>query len=203
LFFFAVTKIGTAATPSIDVSSDGSDGDLIVMDADVALVDDPLLNGRKLLEVDLAQAVRGVWSDDNQGDDNQGVDIGRGVYDADKWAVTFEYGSVHIGPNVRVAFKNHPSYCPVVWLVNGNCRIDGVLDVSGKPTTLSDRGTGEPGPGGLRGGYGLGGSGRFQWSGGLGPGGGAWQTPGRENDLRGGSGGFTFTDQSNTAALRQ
>lgn len=126
---------------------------------------DRALNPSENIEIDLSKASEGEWNMDNTA--NQG----NGVYDANKWAVTFKYSSVNIPAGVKVTFKNHRTRCPVVWLVQGEVRIDGELNLAGK-----DGGDGleglisrEPGPGGFRGGA----SGPQGNGVGLGPGGGA------------------------------
>ena len=95
----------------INVPSDGSDG-----------VFAPPTN----IVIDLSQAVTGVW------DQNNSDNAGRGVYDPEKWAVVFKFASVTIPTNVTVRFANHPSRAPVVWLVQGNVVINGVVSVNGQ-----------------------------------------------------------------------
>jgi hypothetical protein len=101
--------------------------------------------------IDLGEAIPGVWNASNA------ANAGKGIYDADKWAVVFKYSSVNIPPGgYSITFKNHPSNAPVVWLVSGDVTIG-----SGSYVVLSgeaqmgagdkDRPT-EPGPGGFRGG---------------------------------------------------
>lgn len=115
----------------ISIPSDGSDG-----------VFSPATN----VEIDLGAAATGPWNS---------AGAGHGVYDPDKWAVVFKYSSVNIPAGVKVTFKNHPTYAPVVWLVQGNVTITGELNLDGKPgttdTVLRLTPT-EPGPGGHRGG---------------------------------------------------
>jgi hypothetical protein len=150
MLWFGLGASVTLACNPVAVPSDGSDGDLIILETDPGLVDDSENAGFKLRTIDLSQAVNGIWSDDNQG-----ADIGKGIYDTDQWAVTFEYGNVHIGPNVRVDFTNHRSRCPIVWLVNGDVTIEGIVDVRGKNGIANQRLPREPGPGGFRGGAGF------------------------------------------------
>jgi hypothetical protein len=109
------------------------------------------------ITIDLSQASPGAW------DSNSPVP-GRGVYDADKWAVVFHYSSVNITSGT-VSFKNNASRAPVVWLVNGDVNISntGAMDLR------TEEGVGkQPGPGGFRTGH---------WNNGadvgFGPGGGA------------------------------
>ena len=148
-----------SAQADLTIPSDGSDGALNVTQDTV---------------IDLAQAVTGKW------DQNNAANAGKGVYDPEKWAIIFKYSSVNIAgetagvPSQLVGrtlrFTNHPSRAPVVWLVQGNVTINGIVSLRGEGTTrdsvlmLTPR---EPGPGGFRGGaYGPSGSGE-----GYGPGG--------------------------------
>lgn len=143
-----------SAHAQLTIPSDGSDG---------------AFNPGANVEIDLGLAANGTWT---------AAGNGNGVYDASKWAVVFKYSSVNIPTGVKVTFKNHPSYAPVVWLVQGNVTIAGELNLDGK--VGSRDGTlslipAEPGPGGFRGGA-RGPSGGGQ---GMGPGGGL---PGRFTD---------------------
>lgn len=126
------SALPAAAAPNIP--SDGSDG---------------AFNPTVDTEIDLSQAVTGVWSDDNTG-----ANIGKGVYDPQQWAVVFEYSSVNIPSGVTVTFKNHPSKAPVIWLVNGPVTIDGVVSLEGESvyeSGLEALVPSEGGPGGFRG----------------------------------------------------
>ena len=117
----------------ITIPSDGSDGPF-----------SPATD----IEVDLTQAIPGVWSDDNAG-----ADIGKGIYDKDQWAIVFEYSSVNIPEDVTVTFKNHPSNPPVIWLVSGDVTIDGTLSLEGESefdSGLSALNPNNGGPGGFR-----------------------------------------------------
>lgn len=123
----------TSAFAQLIIPSDGSDGAF-----------SPSAN----IEVDLSQAVTGTWSDNNS------ANAGKGIYDAEKWAIVFKHSSVNIPAGVTVTFKNHSSYAPVVWLVQGSVNIAGTIDINGH---IGATGTGaltptEPGPGGFRGG---------------------------------------------------
>jgi len=139
LIVFAI--ILPLAEAQLSIPSDGSD-------ADFAPVGD--------VEVDLSQAVSGRW------DDNNAANAGKGIYDKDKWAIVFKYRSVNIGRitddqgrliGARVKFKNHPSRAPVVWLVQGDVQVNGIIDLNGETRTGFDaRINAEPGPGGFRGG---------------------------------------------------
>lgn len=137
---------------------------------------DGALNITANTEIDLSQAVTGTWNQNNA------ANAGKGVYDAAKWAVVFKYSSITVTAGATVSFKNHVSRAPVVWLVNGNVTINGIVSLNGKdnqaPPLLSDAG-----PGGFRGGMGhytFGADG----SAGFGPGG------GRQAGNRGHGGGY-------------
>ena len=135
----------------LNIPSDGSDG-VFAPTEDVV--------------VDLSQASDGIWSDDNT------ANAGNGIYDKEKWAVVFKYQSVSIPEGVGVTFKNHRSRAPIVWLVQGNVEINGVVSLDGfwggvgNPQATTPL---EPGPGGFRGGA----AGDAGTGGGFGPGGGA------------------------------
>lgn len=146
------------AFAQLNVPSDGSDG---------------VLNITSNTVIDLSLATTGNW------DANNSANAGRGVYDSNKWAVVFKYSSVNIATNAlasssyKVTFINHPSHAPVVWLVQSNVLINGVVSLTGKPkeggvAALSPQ---EPGPGGFRGGA----------SGPSGAGGGFGPSPGPQN----------------------
>lgn len=110
------------------------------------------------VEIDLSQALTGVWDQDNT------ANSGKGVYDPSKWAVVFKYSSVNIPAGVAVTFKNHAARAPVVWLVQGNAVVAGTVSLDSKPgpnTYILQ----EPGPGGFRGGS------YYPRSAGFGPGG--------------------------------
>lgn len=144
---------GSAASAGIVVpGADGSDG---------------VLNITATTTIDLSQAIDGAWDQDNT------ANAGRGVYDADKWAVVFKYSSVTLASGTTVRFTNHPSRAPVVWLVNGPVSIDGNVILDGGDGVGSP-GLAEPGPGGFRGGMGDYSAG-VQQSAGFGPGGANWQ----------------------------
>jgi hypothetical protein len=92
--------------------------------------------------IDLSQASPGAW------DSNSPVP-GRGVYDADKWAVVFHYSSVNITSG-SVFFKNNATRAPVVWLVSGDVNIS----TTGAVELRSEENVGkQPGPGGFRTGH--------------------------------------------------
>jgi plastocyanin len=149
----ALLLLGGNAHGGIDVGSDGSDG---------------ALNVATNTEIDLSQAVPAPWN-------TASPQPGKGVYDAEKWAVVFKYTSVDIAAGATVTFKNHGSRAPVVWLVQGDVIISGsvVLDgAAGHAGGVEPRHA-EPGPGGF-----LGGQGShavlMDNSGGFGPGGAFW-----------------------------
>lgn len=168
-FFGALT-----AHAQLSIPSDGSDGAFA-----------PVAN----VEIDLGLATTALWTAPGSGN---------GVYDTEKWAVVFKYSSVNIPAGVTVTFKNHPSYAPVVWLVQGNVTIAGELNLDGKlagASSVARLTPAEPGPGGFRGGA----SGPLGYGQGLGPGTGpGWSSFGRYAErygnpqiipLVGGSGG--------------
>jgi hypothetical protein len=146
LTLLTAALLTTAAHAQLSIPSDGSDG---------------AFNPAANVEIDLGLATTALWNTPGSGN---------GVYDADKWAVVFKYSSVNIPAGVKVTFKNHPTYAPVVWLVQGNVTIAGELNLDGKPGKSYVVGSlipTEPGPGGFRGGA-VGPSGRSY---GYGPGG--------------------------------
>jgi len=67
----------------------------------------------------------------------------------------YQYTSVNIPASVTVTFTPNAANTPVVWLVQGNCMINGIVDVSGRSASygvgLSAAGA-AGGPGGYRGG---------------------------------------------------
>ncbi|MFN7287158.1 MAG: hypothetical protein ACK5TY_02950 [Verrucomicrobiota bacterium] len=149
----------------LTIPGDGSDGALNITEYTV---------------IDLSKAVTGKW------DQNNAANAGHGVYDPEKWAIVFKYSSVNIAAETAgvpsqlvgrtLRFTNHPSRAPVVWLVQGDVVINGIVSLRGEGTTrdsvlmLTPR---EPGPGGFRGGaFGPSGSGT-----GYGPGGQADGSP--------------------------
>ena len=129
--------------------------------------DGPLNASGATYTIDLSQAQPG----DALTYSNSGGNIGKGIYDAARWVVVFKYASVNVPAGTTVNFINHPSYAPVVWLVQGSCTIAGTVSVNGTNGVLGTAGLvpTEPGPGGFRGGaFGPSGVGA-----GLGPAGGA------------------------------
>lgn len=101
-------------------------------------------------EVDLSQAIPG----DALTYSNTAGDVGKGVYDATRWVVVFKYSSVNVPAGTTVTFKNHPSYAPVVWLVQNSVTISGTVSLNGKDVVTGTDSVFpvEPGPGGFRGG---------------------------------------------------
>jgi len=63
----------------------------------------------------------------------------------------YHYTSVNVRTNVTVTFIPNANNTPVVWLVQSNCVINGIVDVSGKGRSLERYG-GLGGPGGYAGG---------------------------------------------------
>lgn len=116
-------------------------GDIVVPGANGT---DGVLNITTNTVIDLSQAVTAAWDSDNS------TNEGKGVYDASKWAVVFKYSSVTIRSNATVTFRNHASRAPVVWLVSGDVRIDGNVNLDGQNWVVAPRHA-EPGPGGFRG----------------------------------------------------
>jgi hypothetical protein len=143
--FAILATAASAIAGTFESGSDCSDGDFIPGDPNTV--------------VDLSLAQTGAW--DMPGD-------GNGVYDPDLWAVVFKYNTVNIPAGVTVAFTNHPSGAPVVWLTCGNVTIQGevVVDGAGYYGPKMD-GHPIPGPGGFAGG----GGGDGMYSSGFGPGG--------------------------------
>ncbi len=128
--------------------------------------------------IDLSKAVTAAWNSDNS------ANVGKGVYDASKWAVVFKYSDVNVLSNATVTFKNHPSRAPVVWLVSGNVKIHGQVILDGEKLQKAPRHA-EPGPGGFRGGQGTYGAQLYAGSG-FGVGGGR---SGRRDNGQGGNHG--------------
>ena len=121
----------TAHAQLVIPGADGSDGTLFPLETNVV--------------IDLSQAVTGAW-------DQASPVPSKGVYDPTNWVVVFKYRNVVIPQGFTVRFTNHPSRAPVVWLVQNNANIDGVVDVSGSINTNTVDGLSQPGPGGFRGG---------------------------------------------------
>ena len=115
--------------------ADGSDGSLHVT-ADTV--------------IDLSQAPTAAWDTASTDVGSNGSNAGNGVYDPDKWAVVFKYASVTVDADATLTFANHPSRAPVVWLVNGDASIAGIVDLNGHDW-VSPPDMAEPGPGGFRG----------------------------------------------------
>ena len=120
------------AKAALQIPSNSSDGSLVVTEDTV---------------IDLSLATDGLWDDDNS------ANAGNGIYDSEKWAVVFHYSSVNVAAGATVTFANHPSRAPVVWLVDGNVTIDGVVNLSGKNFVWGP-GIADGGPGGFRSGSG-------------------------------------------------
>jgi hypothetical protein len=59
----------------------------------------------------------------------------------------YQYTSVNISNGVTVTFIPNTNNSPVTWLVQGNCEIDGTVDVSGQSTENTVGGIGGPGGG--------------------------------------------------------
>lgn len=144
-----LTMIALCASPALGQFVSGSDGS------------DGSFSPTESIEIDLALAPNATWN-------TPSPDPGKGVYDADKWAVVFKYTTINIPAGVTVTFHNHSKGAPVIWLTTGDVTIAGnvVLDGangSGAPTSSYAI----PGPGGFSGGIR-----RLGASRGFGPGGG-------------------------------
>ena len=126
---------------AIDVQSDGTDGALDLPTSPGVCVGGVIVSN--VCTIDLAQAVTATWNT---------AGTGVGVYDAAKWAIVLKYSSVNIDAGTTVEFLNHPSRAPVVWLVDTNATINGVVDLNGSNDTGTLSQFSEPGPGGFRGG---------------------------------------------------
>ncbi|MDP0492495.1 MAG: hypothetical protein Q7Q71_15725 [Verrucomicrobiota bacterium JB023] len=120
-----------------------------------------VLNITEDTTIDLSLAATGQWDAANSAS---------GIYDAEKWAVVFNYSTVTIAEGATLTFTNHPSKAPVVWLVNGDVTIDGTVALDGQDHQLAPL-VAEGGPGGFRGAAGSF-SGTPRASAGFGPGGG-------------------------------
>ena len=128
LMMFRLSVLATITVPG----ADGSDGALSIASNAV---------------IDLSQAVAGLWNADNT------TNAGDGIYDSNKWAVVFKYTSVTIDAGATLSFANHAGRPPVVWLVNGDVTINGILSLNGESWKTAPA-VAEPGPGGFRGGMG-------------------------------------------------
>lgn len=150
-------------------------GDIVVPGADGS---DGKLDVTTNLTIDLSKAVTGKW--DDPGGDVDGDGVSDGIYDAEKWVIVFKYESVRIAANKYVAFKNHPSNPPVVWLVNGNVSIEGgayiLLNGQDEQGTVA-----LGGPGGFRGGQRWLVADTNEGGGGMGPGGGVYTSQSSAN----------------------
>jgi len=135
ILVLAAASLIPSASAQLNVPSDGSDG---------------ILNITNNAVIDLSQATTGVWTSNNA------ANAGNGIYDNTQWAVVFKYSSINIGPNAtNVTFLNHPTHAPVVWLVQSNVTINGIVNLNGQPAQTSAPQIytpTEPGPGGFRGG---------------------------------------------------
>lgn len=166
-----------ASVASAQVNS-GSDGS------------DHFLNVTSSRAIDLSLAASAAWNAPSPV-------AGNGVYDAAKWAVVFKYDSVYVAAGQTLTFLNHPAGAPVVWLVRGNVRIDGTVDLSGTAGITGGGAPTIPGPGGFAGGRGYMSTASLPGAG-QGPGGGRvtdWVNGG------GGKGGNYATDGGSGAAL--
>lgn len=139
LIVFGLSALGTAqlTVPGTTGAAAGTDGAFAPTGAEFV--------------VDLSQATDRAtvkWDADNT------TNKGKGIYDREKWAVVFKYSSVNIPAGTTVKFKNNRTNAPVVWLVQGDVRIEGALNLSGGTVPVpGGTGRGEGGPGGFAGGF--------------------------------------------------
>lgn len=158
----ALFLVAAPASWAYESGSDGTDGALEVF-------------AGQTRTINLADAIAGDW-------DTQipTTDMGKGVYDDERWVVVFKYTTINIASTATVRFQNHPKGAPVVWLASGNVQISGTVDLKGASgTNAFAYSAGGPGgfAGGIRGG-------EFPQGAGSGPGG------GRIEGCCGGSGGY-------------
>lgn len=147
-----VTLLSAIHCPALlNIPSNGSDGDLVITTS---------------TNIDLSLAPSADWDSVSTG-----ANIGRGRYDAAKWAVVFHYRSVTIQAGATVTFKNHSRRAPVVWLVQSNVTINGTVSLNGQTVGYNSPFLAEPPPGGFRGGMGKYSAGAAEAAG-FGPGGG-------------------------------
>lgn len=138
----AALLLATLAAPglaaaNLTIPSDGSDGALVVGDY-------------QTLEIDLSQALTGAYTTTIPAGST-----GKGIYDPAQWAVVYKYSSVDISTFGNVVFKNHPSGAPVIWLVSGDVKIRGAVNVSAANPNggeMGGNGASVGGPGGFNGG---------------------------------------------------
>jgi hypothetical protein len=99
---------------------------------------------------------------------------GRGVYDAQQWAVVFKYTTVNVPAGATITFGQHPSGAPVIWLATGNVTVSGIVNLDGEdglgPNPPVIPYFGRPGPGGFQSGQSANAGGGSGQSFGLGPG---------------------------------
>src|SRR5579871_3183897 len=57
----------------------------------------------------------------------------------------YQFTSVNIPQGVTVSFNPNPNNTPVVWLVQGDCTISGIVDLSGQSTYAVAGSPGGPG----------------------------------------------------------
>lgn len=125
--------LATTAQAVMDVPSQGWDG---------------ALNITANTTIDLSQAMSGTWNVQPAG-----YQVGKGIYDPQKWAIVFHYTSVTVASGMTLKLTNHPANAPVVWLVEGAVVIAGTLNIAGmSASSYSYNGFGTGGPGGFRGG---------------------------------------------------
>ena len=130
----ATLLLASVALGDFDSGSDGSDGTLVS-------------SGTEYI-IDLSDAMTAQWDTPNT------QNPGAGVYDPDLWCVVFKYQDVTIPNGNTVKFAPHPSGAPVVWLVEGDVQISGVINLNGQDSFNSSTPFqySVPGPGGFPGG---------------------------------------------------
>ena len=145
-----------------DSGSDGSDGALNCESLGLADCENTCTGPAPCdVEINLRLATTASW-------DTPSPDPGKGVYDADEWAVVFKYTTIDIPAFVTVRFRNHLKGAPVMWLASGDVTIAGTVRLDGANGSTSPAPTyAVPGPGGFSGGMNSSGN-----SAGFGPGGG-------------------------------
>lgn len=167
-----------ALAGTFDSGSDGSDGalnceSLGLTDCETNCTEETPCE----VQIDLALATTASW-------DTPSPQPGKGVYDANEWAVVFKYTTIDIPAFVTVTFHNHPKGAPVMWLGTGNVTIAGSVRLDGADGSNVGLSTpyAVPGPGGFSGGFCCSGG-----SAGFGPGGGPFFP---NPNFQGGGGGY-------------
>lgn len=170
--FVTAVSVLLLASPALAGDFDsGSDGTDLALDCAALFALNPecgeVCDQACTVQIDLALAPNAPW-------DTPSLEPGKGVYDADEWAVVFKYTTIDIPAGVTVTFHNHPKGAPVMWLATGNVTIAGSVRLDGADGSLAEGSSyAIPGPGGFSGGIG-----RVGGSAGFGPGGGGFTSNG-------------------------